>query len=150
MAELRAQIRERLRRRLVEGGGAPEFADPDLFARVVDLLQQAVDARERGGLLLSALLGDEEEWTVDAPLRFSSHRRVLGPVLIFVKRRLLLPVTRWLHEYSAERFRRQQEMNRLLLAGLETLALENARLRRDLEALRQPADRPTAPESPAR
>jgi hypothetical protein len=49
-----------------------------------------------------------------------------------VKRRLLLPLTRWLFEYSQENFRRQDRLNRVLFACIEELAIENARLRRAL------------------
>jgi hypothetical protein len=51
---------------------------------------------------------------------------------VFVKRQLLLPLVRWLVDYNRDNFRRQQRVNRLLAACIEELALENARLRRDL------------------
>ena len=41
-------------------------------------------------------------------------------------------MTRWLFEYSQENFRRQHHLNRILFACIEELALENARLRREL------------------
>ena len=43
-------------------------------------------------------------------------------------------MTRWLYEYSQDNFRRQDHLNRVLFACIEELALENARLRRDLTA----------------
>jgi hypothetical protein len=43
-------------------------------------------------------------------------------------------MTRWLFEYSQENFRRQHHLNQLLFACIEELALENARLRRDVMA----------------
>jgi hypothetical protein len=55
---------------------------------------------------------------------------VVGPLLIFIKRRVVLPLTRWLYEYSLENFRRQQKLNTILLACIEELAIENAKLRR--------------------
>ena len=55
-------------------------------------------------------------------------------MILVVKRRLLLPLTRWLFEYSQENFRRQDHLNRVLFACLEELALENARLRRTIAA----------------
>ena len=66
----------------------------------------------------------------------SSHR-VLGPITLLVKRRLLLPLTRWLLEYARENFRRQQQVNRILFACIEELAAENARLRSELEQRRR-------------
>ncbi len=86
-------------------------------------------------LLLPELLGDEVEWSLEPNLRLSSHRPAAGGAILFVKRRLLLPLTRWLFEYAQENFRRQQRLNRILLACVEELAVENARLRRDLDAL---------------
>ena len=59
----------------------------------------------------------------------STHRPVVGPVVLFAKRRVLLPMMRWLFEYSQENFRRQQRLNRIVFACLEELAIENARLR---------------------
>jgi hypothetical protein len=55
-----------------------------------------------------------------------------------MKRRFLLPISRWLFEYSRENFRRQQRMNRILLACIEQLAIENARLRQDLDRVKKP------------
>jgi len=57
-------------------------------------------------------------------------------VILLVKRHILLPLTRWLFEYSQDNFRRQERLNRILLASAEELAVENARLRADLDALR--------------
>ena len=51
--------------------------------------------------------------------------------VLFAKRRVLLPMLRWLFEYSQENFRRQQRINAVLFACIEDLAIENARLRRD-------------------
>ena len=51
---------------------------------------------------------------------------------MFVKRRILLPLTRWLYEYTVDNFQRQERVNRMLVACIEELAIENARLRRDL------------------
>jgi hypothetical protein len=56
---------------------------------------------------------------------------VVGRVILFAKRRILLPMTRWLFEYSQENFRRQQRINAVLFACIEDLAIENARLRRE-------------------
>ena len=50
--------------------------------------------------------------------------------LIFLKRKLLLPISRWLYEYSLENFRRQQRVNRMLFACIEELAIENAKLKK--------------------
>jgi hypothetical protein len=51
----------------------------------------------------------------------------------FVKQRLLMPVLRWLFEYSRDNFERQRRVNQVLFACVQELALETARLRRELE-----------------
>jgi len=136
MRELEDGVRGDLRRRLYERGGAPEYHDSELFARVESLLRRALESRKQDALLLPELLGDgdgdDAEWQLQTHLRFSSHRPSLGRLIIFVKRRVLLPLTRWLYEYSLENFRRQERVNRMLFACLEELAIENARLRQDL------------------
>lgn len=150
MADLQARVRAQLRERLILRGGSPEFSDRELFDAVEVLFQRGLDTRDRGALLLPEMLSDEEEWRVDAPLRFSSHRRVFGSVVVFFKQHLLLPLTRWLYEYNRDHFERQHRLNLTLFACLESLAVENVRLRRDLDDLRRagggaPAAAPPAP-----
>jgi hypothetical protein len=130
MKEVEAAARRDRRERLVAGGAAG-YSDPELFAEVDELLRRAVE-RSGGTVLLPEVLPDDEEWRLDTTVRFSSHRPVLGPALVFVKQRLLLPLVRWLVEYNRDNFRRQQRVNRLLAACIEELAIENARLRREL------------------
>lgn len=137
MSEIEAGVREELRRRLLARGGPAEFRDPALFERVLASLARAADRRDRDALVLPELLGDEQAWKPAVDLRLSSHRPVIGPLIVFVKRRLLLPVHRWLFEYAEENFRRQEYVNRILMACLEELAIENARLRGDLKTLEQ-------------
>ena len=80
-------------------------------------------------------LGPESDWRLQTHLKFSSHRTIAAPIVVFVKQRILLPLTRWLYEYTAGNFRRQERVNRMLVACIEELAIENARLRRDLMRL---------------
>jgi DNA-binding transcriptional LysR family regulator len=130
MKEVEGAARRDRRDRLVAGGAAG-YSDPELFAEVDEILRRAVE-RSNGTVLLPEVLPDDEEWRLDTSLRFSSHRPVIGPVIVFVKQRLLLPLVRWLVEYNRDNFRRQQRVNRLLAACIEELAIENARLRREL------------------
>jgi len=130
MKEVEGAARRDRRDRLVAGGAAG-YSDPELFAEVDEVLRRAVE-RSNGTVLLPEVLPDAEEWRLDTSLRFSSHRPVIGPVIVFVKQRLLLPLVRWLVEYNRDNFRRQQRVNRLLAACIEELAIENARLRREL------------------
>ena len=130
MHEIADDLRGERRRRALARGGPPEYRDPEIFAAVEGLLRRAVESRDLDASLIPALLEDEEDWRLQTHLRFSSHRLVTGPVIIFIKRRILLPVMRWLYEYSLENFRRQQQVNRILFACLEELAIENARLQR--------------------
>jgi hypothetical protein len=43
-------------------------------------------------------------------------------------------MTQWLYEYSMDNFRRQAQINRILFAALQALAIESARLRMELDA----------------
>jgi hypothetical protein len=138
MARIEASVRDELRRRLIARGGPAEFSDAEIFQHVHDVLSRAADRRGADALLLPELLADEDAWKPAAELRVSSHRPVVGPAIVFVKRRLILPLVRWLFEYSEENFRRQDYVNRLVMACLEELAIENARLRQQLNALAQP------------
>ena len=49
-----------------------------------------------------------------------------------MKKRLVLPVVRWLFEYNRDNFERQRRVNAVLFACVQELAIETARLRRDL------------------
>jgi hypothetical protein len=53
-------------------------------------------------------------------------------MIVLFKRRVLLPLMRWLFEYSLENFRRQQRVNHLLISCVEALAIDNAQLRQEL------------------
>jgi hypothetical protein len=44
--------------------------------------------------------------------------------VLFLKRRVLLPLTRWLFEYSRDNFERQARVNETLMASIETLVVE--------------------------
>jgi len=96
------------------------------------VLARAVDQRNLDATLLPELLDSDLDWRLQTHLNLSTHRPAVGRVILMVKRRLLLPLTRWLFEYSQENFRRQDRLNRVLFACLEELAIENARLRRAL------------------
>jgi len=136
MAGIESSVRDELRRRLVARGGPAEFRDAEIFARVHDVLARAADRRDLDVLLLPALLADEEAWKPAVELKISSHRPVVGPIIVFMKRRLILPLVRWLFEFTEDNFRRQDYVNRVVMACLEELAIENARLRRELDAQR--------------
>jgi hypothetical protein len=127
--DLEETARGARRARLLAHGGAGDYADPETFALVEGVLRRVLEERNEEALLLFELL-DEEEWRLDAAVRLSSHRPVLGPAIVFVKRLVLLPLTRWLYDYTSANFRRQQRLNRLMFACIEELAIENARLRR--------------------
>ena len=130
MHEIADDLRGERRERALARGGPAEYRDPEIFAAVEGVLRRAVESRNLDASLIPALLEDEEDSRLQTHLRFSSHRPVAGPLFVFVKRRILLPVMRWLYEYSLENFRRQQQINRVLFACLEELAIENARLER--------------------
>ena len=130
MRDFEDQIRLERRARMLARGGASDYRDPDIFAGVECVFRRVLDMRDLDALLLPEMLDDAEEYTLHLRLRYASHRPVIGPLLIFIKRRILLPMMRWLYEYSLENFRKQQRVNRLLFACIEELAIENARLRK--------------------
>jgi hypothetical protein len=131
MREIEDRVRDEFRRRVLARGGAPEFQDPDVFRAVDRLLRRAAE-RPGEHALLPEFLGPDADWQLQTHLRFASHRKVTGPLVVFVKRRILLPLTRWLYEYTVDNFHRQERLNRMLIACIEELAVENAQLRRDL------------------
>jgi hypothetical protein len=80
-------------------------------------------------------------------MRYTSHRGT-GPasILTFVKQRLLMPVLRWLFEYSRDNFERQRRVNHVLFACIQELAVETALLRREL---RHPSGDTSPPPGPS-
>lgn len=134
MGQIEADVRSKLRDRLMKHG-SDAYRDEQVFDSVRAVLLRAEERRDRAALLLAEILEDEQDWAIETRLTLASHRRVAGPAILFAKRRILLPLTRWLFEYTQENFRRQQRLNRLLMACVEELAIENAQLRRDVEAL---------------
>jgi hypothetical protein len=137
MADLQAQVRERIREHLLRHGASPAFDDAALFAEVESLLRIAVDAASPRSLLVPELLGDPETWRLQTAIRYQSHRGRVGRVIVFVKQRLLMPVFRWLFEYSRDNFERQRRMNDVLCACVQDLAIETVRLRREIRRLTQ-------------
>jgi hypothetical protein len=139
MAEVRARVRAELRARLL-ASGAKDFADERVFDDVDALFHAAVANDDRGALLLPHLIQDD--WQPELALRLSSHRGGLtARLLVGIKQRLLLPVMRWLFEYTLDNFRRQHRLNLVLMACLQTFAIEHARLAREVAELRADARR---------
>jgi hypothetical protein len=140
MTELQGRVRERLRDHILRHGGSPAFEDAALFADVERLLFNATTTVDPNALILPEVLGDPETWRVETAIRYRSHRGgVAAPVLMFVKRRVLMPVFRWLFEYSRDNFERQRRVNHVLFACVQELALETARLRREVRRLSDPS-----------
>jgi len=150
MTELHGRVRERLRAQVVASGGSPAFEDPELFADVEALLHTAASTFDSTKLILPELLGDPDTWRLNTALRYQSHR-AKGPAsaLIFVKRRVLMPLLRWLYEYSRDNFERQRRTNLVLFACVQELAVETARLRRELRRLSPQTPVGAAPTGPA-
>ena len=148
MAEVRVRVRAALRARLVRGG-VREFEDEAIFLAAERLLGRALEQRDRQSLLLPELLDDEDDWRVNPSLRLSSHRPIAGNAIVWLKQKLVLPVTRWLFDYSRENFARQERLNFVLMACLQQLAVEHARLEARVDALEQaqaPGSRGERPE----
>lgn len=135
MAALRDEMHARLRGELLRRGASPGLEDPAIYADVERLLSEAAERAAPGALLLPELLGDPAEWRLEPSLMIRSHRgRMAAAFIGGMKRRLLLPVLRWIFEYSQHNFMRQQRVNNVLFACVQELAIQNAALRRDLDA----------------
>ena len=135
MREITDAVSDERRARIYARGGASEYRDPELFRTVEGVFRRALESRDQEVLLLPDLVEDIKDWRLQTDLRFSSHRPVIGGLLIFLKRKMVLPVVRWLFDYSQHNFRRQQRINAAMFACVEELAIENARLRQDLRRL---------------
>lgn len=146
MAEVRARVRAQVRARLVRSG-VREFEDEATFLAAEQLLDRALQQKDHQMLLLPELLDDEDDWRVNPSLRLSSHRPIAGGLILWLKRTLVLPVTRWLYDYSRENFARQERLNFVLMACLQQLAVENVRLAARVEALERAHAVPTADET---
>jgi hypothetical protein len=134
MSELRGRVRERLRQQLIGQDPSSAINDPAVFAEVERLLQAATTAGDASALLLPELLGDPDTWRLQTAMHYQSHRSAAaGAALTFVKRRLMMPVLRWLFEYSRDNFERQRRVNQVLFACVQELAAETARLRQQLQ-----------------
>src|SRR5690349_4053845 len=134
MSDLRQRVRDRLRGELVQQGASRAFEDPRLFAEVDALLRRAAEVGDADALLLPEVLGDPASWQLQTAIHYRSHRGP-GPAsfILFVKRRLLMPMFRWLFEYSRDNFERQRRVNQVLFACVQELAAETARLRQQLQ-----------------
>src|SRR5436190_23361528 len=119
MRDLEDDVRRARRTRLLARGGASDYRDARVYTRVDQLLRRALDTRDPDALLIPDLIDSDSDVDLDMQLRFSSHRPLVGPLLLFVKKRILLPLTFWLYEYSLENFRKQQRVNRILFACIE-------------------------------
>ena len=139
MRQIEDEVRHARRKRLLARGGAGEYRDPAVYAGVDAVLRRAIDARDHEALLLPDFLSSEADWNLALHLTYSSHRPALGGWIIAAKRKVLLPLTRWLYEYSLENFRKQRRINTVLFACIEELAIENARLRQAMAAARTDA-----------
>ena len=123
MADVRARASAELK-------GRVSIADAEILAIVEDVLQRAVNAADSDTLVLPELLAGRPELNLEPVATIRSHRAGIGPLVVFVKRRLLQPLSRWLYEYSMDNFERQARINRVMFAAIQALAVENARLRK--------------------
>ena len=146
MEELHERVRERVRAELVRHGASAALEDRALFAEIDALLRSAIDRSQPAALLLPELLGDPSAWRLDTAIKYQSHRGAAGGPIVFVKRRLLMPVLRWFYEFSRDNFERQRRVNQVLFACVQELAIETARLRRQVRQLSDTAIESRAPD----
>jgi hypothetical protein len=135
MAELQGRVRERVRADLVRHGASSALEDPVFFAEIDSMLRAAIDRSQPAALLLPELLGDPSTWRLDTAIRYQSHRGAAAGPIVFVKRRLLMPVLRWFYEFSRDNFERQRRVNQVLFACVQELAIETTQLRNEVREL---------------
>ena len=135
MAELQGRVRERVRADLVRHGASSALEDPVFFAEIDSMLRAAIDRSQPAALLLPELLGDPSTWRLDTAIRYQSHRGAAAGPIVFVKRRLLMPILRWFYEFSRDNFERQRRVNQVLFACVQELAIETTRLRNEVREL---------------
>jgi hypothetical protein len=134
MEEIRGRIRDDLHARLIGHGARDDFAERAIFDEVDRVFAQALAHEDPRALLLPARL--EEPWRPLLSLDFPGHRgRLAAGAIRFAKSRLVLPIVRWLFEYAQENFRRQHHLNVVLMATVQTLAADQARLKARLAEL---------------
>jgi hypothetical protein len=138
MAELHRRVRERMRAQLAGSGETPAFDDPELFAEVEGLLRAAAATPEARPLVLPELLGEPHTWRLSTKMQYQSHR-AKGPasLIMAIKRHVLMPMFRWMFEYSRDNVERQRRTNHVLFACVQELAIESALLRREIRRLSQ-------------
>jgi hypothetical protein len=128
MDEVRDRVRDEIFARLVAQGAGDDFESRAVFDEVDRLLTRALAHEDPRALLLPARLPDP--WQPALSLDFAGHRRGLaGRTIRFTKARIVLPVVRWLYEHANENFRRQRQVNVALMACLQALAADQARLK---------------------
>jgi hypothetical protein len=136
MAELQGRVRERLRANLLDQGASRAFQDPAVFAEVEALLQTAANTTDTSTLILPELLGEPSTWRLSTAAPYQSHRSAgAASIILFLKRRVMMPVLRWLFEYSRDNFERQRRVNYVLFACVQELAAETTRLRQEVRRL---------------
>jgi hypothetical protein len=133
-ADLQARVRDRVRAELLRHGASAVLDDPGLYADVDRLLRAAIDRSRPGALLLTELLGEPDRWHLETAIEVRSHRGAMGKAIVFVKQHVLLPIVRFLFDYSRDNFERQERVNLVLFACIQELAIENAALRRQVAA----------------
>src|SRR4051812_9802331 len=89
MRDIEGEVRRQRRSRLIARGGPDEYRDEAVFEIVEQVLRRAVDHRDLNALLIPEILDADPQWELQLPLRFNSHRRLLGAPILFVKRRIL-------------------------------------------------------------
>jgi hypothetical protein len=136
MDDVRRRVRDELRRELLARTSAPELDDEAIFAAVEQAFRSAITRARRGALILPEVI-DDDDWRLETSLAWSSHRPVIGSAILLVKQRVLLPLTQWLYDYTRRNFERQQRVTETVFGCLQVLAADNARLRRDLDALQR-------------
>lgn len=128
-------VMREIRRRVGERLGKGMASDEETLVAIEEVFQNALDARDGEKIHCLNYLGPEEEWTLNKPVVISSHRGAVGKLLVLLKERLLVPMHRWLYEYSRQNFVRQHRLNLVTLSCVESLIAQNTGLWKRIRAL---------------
>lgn len=140
-----------MRMQVSDAGDSHVFDDPEIFGQVDTLLRAAVATPETRPLILPELLGEPHTWRLTTKMQYQSHRgNGAANVIMGIKRHVLMPLFRWLFEYSRDNFERQRRTNHVLFACVQELAIESALLRRELRRLSGARSAPLLDQSPRR
>jgi hypothetical protein len=129
VAEVMAQIRERIRRKRELG----RYTDEEVEEMTALKLQAFADEAEIDPELLARLMAPDHNWNISVDYRIQTHRRGLPGQLIVLVKKLVRPLVRL---YTDHVLSRQAQLNLYLVHLCHNLVRELTRLQLEHTALK--------------